>query len=75
MTREKALRIVAVVVVIFGIVLTGVSVFGVSREEHRAEFGGISVEYREKETLGVPVWLGPAIAAAGAGLLLTVRRR
>lgn len=74
MSREKALRIVAVLVVILGIVLTGVSVFGLRRQEHRAEFGGISVEYREKETLGVPIWLGPAIAAAGAGLFLAVRR-
>jgi hypothetical protein len=68
--------------IIIAIVLIALGAFGLARgkfsyteETHEAEIAGIELSVKDKETIAVPQWLSIGAIAAGALLLVLVRRK
>lgn len=66
---------IGVVLLVGGIALTLWSVLGYEEREHEADIGPLEIEVVERERPPVPVWLGLAVAAAGAALVFLPRDR
>jgi hypothetical protein len=47
--------------------------FTYTRESHDAEIGPVEIEYRDRERVHVPLWVGLASLVAGIGLVVTRR--
>ena len=69
-------------VMVAGIVLIALGVFGLARgefsyteEKHEAEIAGIELSVKDRETVAVPQWLSIGAIALGAVLLVAGRRR
>ena len=70
----NALRGMAVVLVVVGLVAWAYDSFSYSRKTSEAELGPFSVAVERKETVNIPLWAGLAAIAVGAGLFLVSRR-
>jgi hypothetical protein len=67
-------RIAAVVLIAAGVLALAYRSFSYVEETHDVDLGPIEFEVKERERVEIPVWLGVALVAVGAGLLLTRRR-
>ena len=63
-------RIAGIVLIVAGVLGLVYGGFSYTKETHEVKLGPIELSVREKESVNVPVWLGVAAIAAGAGLLL-----
>jgi hypothetical protein len=63
-------RIAGIVLIVAGVLGLVYGGFSYTRETHEVKLGPIELSVKEKESVNVPVWLGVAAIAAGAGLLL-----
>ena len=67
----SALKIVAIVLIVAGIVGLVYGKFTYTQATHEAKLGPIDLSVKEKRTVNIPLWAGIAAIVAG-GLLLLV---
>lgn len=67
----SALKIVAIVLIVAGIVGLVYGKFTYTQATHEAKLGPIDLSVKEKRTVNIPLWAGIAAIVAG-GLLLVV---
>jgi TRAP-type C4-dicarboxylate transport system permease small subunit len=65
-----AIKLVAVILIIAGILALVFGGFSFTKEKHTAHIGSIDLSLKEKEHVNVPLWAGVAAIVVGAGLLL-----
>ena len=72
----NAVKILAIVLIIAGILGLAYGSFSYTKETHEARLGPIELSIKEKQTVKVPVWAGVgAIVVGGVLLLLGSRKR
>ena len=66
----NAMKILAVVLIVAGVLGLVYSSFSYTKETHKVDVGPINMSVEEKERVNVPVWAGIGAIALGAALLL-----
>ncbi|MGZ8158773.1 MAG: hypothetical protein ACXWT1_06905 [Methylobacter sp.] len=66
----NAVRIVAIVLIIAGILGLAYGRFSYTRETQEAKIGPLELTVKDTQTVNIPVWAGVAAIVAGGGLLL-----
>lgn len=66
----KAMKILALVLIVAGVLALAYGGFSYTKETHEASFLGLELAVAEKERVNVPVWVGVALIAAGVVALL-----
>jgi len=69
-----AIRIMALVLIVAGILGVAYGKFSYTKETHDAKIGPLELSIKDKQTVNVPAWAGVAAIAAG-GVLLFVRTK
>jgi uncharacterized membrane protein len=73
--NNKALSIVAIVLIALGAFGLARGKFSYTEETHEAEVAGIELSVKDKETVGIPKWAAGGAIAVGALLLLFGRTK
>lgn len=68
-------RMLAIVLLAAGVLALIYGGFSYARRTHQAKVGPLEFSITESERVNVPMWAGVALAAAGAGLLLSGRKK
>lgn len=63
-------KIIAILLIVAGVLGLGYGGFSYTRDTHRADLGPIQLSVKEKEYVGVPVWVGIGALLLGGVLLL-----
>lgn len=71
----SAVRIVAIVLVVAGILGLVYGTFRYTKETHDVKLGPIELSVQEKQTVNVPIWAGVGAIVAGGGLLLLAHKK
>jgi uncharacterized membrane protein YidH (DUF202 family) len=71
----SAVKIVAVVLVVAGILGLMYGTFSYTKETHDVKLGPLELSVKEKQTVNVPIWAGVGAIVAGGGLLLLAYRK
>jgi TRAP-type C4-dicarboxylate transport system permease small subunit len=69
-----AIKIMAIVLIVAGILGVVYGKFSYTKETHDAKIGSLELSIKDKRTVNVPAWAGVAAIAAG-GVLLFVRTK
>ena len=67
-----AVKIVAMVLIVAGILALVYGSFSYTKETHEAKIGPLELSVKEKETVNIPVWAGVGAIVVG-GILLVAR--
>ena len=67
MNAVKSVAIVSIVAGILGLVYSS---FSYTRETHEVKLGPIELSVNEKQTVTIPIWVGVGSIAIGGSLLL-----
>ena len=70
-----AVKIVAVLLIVGGILGLVYGGFTYTKKTHDAQIGPLELEVKEKERVNVPMWAGVGAIVAGALLLLVPAKR
>lgn len=70
----SALRVIAVILIVAGIVGLVYGKFTYTKATHETKLGPLELSVKEKQTVNVPMWAGIAAIIAGAALLVVPRR-
>ena len=73
--NNKALTIVAIILIALGAFGLARGKFSYTEESHEAEIAGIELSVKDKETVSVPQWLSIGAIALGVVLLVAGRRK
>ena len=73
--NNKALTIVAIVLIALGAFGLARGKFSYTEESHEAEIAGIELSVKDKRTVAVPQWLSIGAIALGVVLLVVGRRK
>jgi LPXTG-motif cell wall-anchored protein len=71
----SAVKIVAIVLVVAGILGLVYGTFSYTKETHDVKLGPLELSVKEKQTVNVPIWAGVGAIVAGGGLLLLARKK
>ncbi len=71
----SAIRMVAIVLIIAGVLGLVYGSFSYTRETQEAKLGPLELTVKDTETVNVPVWVGVGAIVAGSGLLLFASRK
>jgi hypothetical protein len=71
----NAIKIVAIVLILGGVLGLVYGSFSYTKETHEAKLGPIELSVKDKQTVNVPVWAGVGAIVLGAGLLLLGNKR
>jgi len=71
----NAVKIVALVLILGGVLGLVYGSFSYTKETHEAKLGPIELSVKDKQTVNVPVWAGVGAIVVGAGLLLLGNKR
>jgi hypothetical protein len=66
----NAMKILAVVLIVAGVLGLAYGSFSYTRETHEAKVGPIELSVKDRQTVNVPVWAGVGAIAIGGALLL-----
>ena len=66
----NTLRIVAVVLIVFGVLALVYGSFSYTKETHEAQIGPLQLTIKDRQTINIPVWAGVVAVAGGVGLML-----
>ena len=69
-----AIRIMAIVLIVAGILGVVYGKFSYTKETHDAKIGSLELSIKDKQTVNVPAWAGVAAIVAGGVLLCCARR-
>lgn len=70
----NAMKIVAIVLIVAGILGLVYGGFSYTQETHQAKLGPFEMSVKDKERVNVPVWAGVAAIVVGGALLVMGRR-
>lgn len=70
-----AVRLIAVVLIVAGILALAFGGFSFTKESHSTRVGPFDFSFREKERVNVPLWAGVAAIVVGAGMLVARKPR
>ena len=70
----NTLRIAGIALLLAGVLGLAYGSFSYTKETHETKIGPLELSIKDKETVNIPVWVGVAALAAGAGLLLVGRK-
>ena len=70
MGDKNAVRIVALILIVVGILALAYGGFSYTKETHEAQVGPLTLQVKEKQTINIPVWAGVAGIVIGGVLLL-----
>jgi uncharacterized membrane protein len=70
----SALKIVAILLIVAGIVGLVYGKFSYTKATHEAKIGPFDLAVKEKQTVNIPLWAGVAAIVAGALLLVVPKR-
>ena len=70
----SAIKILAMVLIVAGILGLAYGGFTYTRESHDLKLGKLELSVKDRETVNIPVWVGAGAIVAGA-LLLFVRQK
>jgi LPXTG-motif cell wall-anchored protein len=70
----NAMRMVAVILIVAGVMGLAYGGFTYTRETHQAKIGPVDISVKDTQTVNIPIWAGIGAIVVG-GLLLTVRRK
>ncbi len=70
----SAIKILAMVLIVAGILGLAYGGFTYTRESHDLKLGKLELSVKDRETVNIPVWVGAGAVVAGA-LLLFVRQK
>jgi hypothetical protein len=71
----SAVKIVAIVLIIAGLLGLVYGSFSYTRETQEAKLGSLELSVKDTQTVYVPVWVGVGAIVAGGGLLLLSNRK
>jgi hypothetical protein len=71
----SALKIVAIVLIVAGILGIMYGKFSYTKETHEAKLGSLDLSVKEKQTVNVPIWLGVGAIVAGGAMLIVTRKK
>ena len=71
----SAIKIVALLLIVGGILGLVYGGFSYTKESHDAKIGPLELSVKEKERVNVPMWAGVGAIVAGALLLLVPAKR
>ena len=71
----NAIKILAIVLVLAGILGLVYGGFTYTKETHEAKLGPIELTVKDKETVNIPVWAGVGAIVVGSGLLLFAKKK
>jgi multidrug transporter EmrE-like cation transporter len=71
----NAVKIVAIVLIVAGILGLAYGSFSYTKETHEAKLGPIELSVKERQTVNVPVWAGVGAIVIGGVILLLGRKR
>ena len=66
----NAMRMVAVVLIVAGVLALAYGGFSYTKENHQAKIGPLEVNVKEKQTVNIPMWAGVGAIVIGGVLLL-----
>jgi len=69
------MRLIAIVLLAAGVLALVYGGFSYTRQTHDAKVGPLEISLSEKQRVNVPVWAGVALVVAGAGVLLTQKKK
>lgn len=74
--RQKgvAMRTIAIVLLVAGVLGLMYGGFTYTRQTHDAKVGPVEISVSENQRVNVPMWMGVALVAGGAGLLLRAKK-
>lgn len=67
--------IVGILLLVAGILALVYGGFSYTKDSHEANLGPLQLEYKEKERIELPTWIGGALVVAGVVVLVLDRRR
>jgi TRAP-type C4-dicarboxylate transport system permease small subunit len=70
-----AIKLIAVILIIAGILALVFGGFSFTKEKHEAHIGSLNLSVSEKEHVNIPFWAGVAGIVVGAGLLFMRPKR
>jgi hypothetical protein len=70
-----AVKIVAIVLIMAGLLGLGYGQFSYTRETEEAKIGPFELTVKDTQTVNIPVWAGLAAIATGCGLLFAASKR
>ena len=71
----NAVKIVAIVLIVAGILGLAYGSFSYTKETHEAKLGPIELSVKERQTVNVPVWAGVGAIVIGGVILLLGSKR
>jgi multidrug transporter EmrE-like cation transporter len=71
----SAIKIVAIVLILAGILGLVYGSFSYTRETQEAKLGPLELSVKDTQTVYVPVWAGVGAIVAGGGLLLFASKK
>jgi len=71
----NAVKILAIVLIIAGILGLVYGSFSYTKETHEAKLGPIELSVKDKQTVNVPVWAGVGAIVVGGALLFFARNK
>ena len=66
----NAMRMVALVLIIAGVLGLAYGGFTYTKENHQAKIGPVELNVKEKQTVNIPIWAGVGAIVIGGVLLL-----
>ena len=66
----NAMRMVAVVLIVAGVLALAYGGFTYTKENHQAKIGPVELNVEEQQTVNIPVWAGVGAIVIGGVLLL-----
>jgi drug/metabolite transporter (DMT)-like permease len=72
--RLRPTKVAGVALLLLGVILLLYSIFGTERRRQSADLGPLEIEVVESERPDLSPWIGVALAAVGAALLLVPAR-
>ena len=70
-----AVKIIAILLIISGILGLAYGRFSYTRETQEAKLGPLELNVKETQTVNIPVWAGLGAILAGGGLLLFANKK
>jgi hypothetical protein len=71
----SALKIVAIVLIVAGILGIMYGKFSYTKETHEAKLGSLDLQVKEKQTVNVPIWVGVGAIVVGGAILIVPRKK
>jgi uncharacterized membrane protein YidH (DUF202 family) len=71
----NAVKLVAVVLIVGGVLGLVYGGFSYTKETHEAKLGPIELSVKDRQTINIPVWAGVGAIVIGGALLLLERKR